>query len=145
MDIHMDLLFFGAQATLGSAEIILSFGGEPFGVLNTQPCPLGGGGKIKTKMAGTLVVDDKNVFRKVQRTQTVTARASQVDAPRPPPGSPCPVNHGVVASYPGARLHHAHAPAGSPSAMLSSPYVLYRRWPLRSSRKRSSTSSSTQS
>jgi len=65
MDIHMDLLFFGAQATLGSAEIILSFGGEPFGVLNTQPCPLGGGGKIKTKMAGTLVVDDKNVFRKV--------------------------------------------------------------------------------
>jgi len=50
MDLHMDLLYFGAQATLGSAEIVLSFKGQPFGILNTQPCPLGGGGKIKTQV-----------------------------------------------------------------------------------------------
>jgi hypothetical protein len=66
MDVHMNMLYFGAQATLGSAQMILSFRGQPFGVLHTQPLPLGGGGKIKSQMAGTLVVDDNEVFRKVR-------------------------------------------------------------------------------
>ena len=67
MDIHMELLFFGAQATLASAEIDLMFRGERFGTLSTLPCPLGGGGKIKTQMAGRLVVDDVAVFQKIAR------------------------------------------------------------------------------
>jgi len=105
MDVHMDLLFFGAQAprpslpegaagplshpittrpadwlqaTLGSAEFNLAFGGERFGTLHSLPCPLGGGGKIKTKIAGTLVVDDLAVFRKV-------AHAADIDTPGGPP------------------------------------------------------------
>jgi len=67
MDLHMELLFFGAQAQLASAEINLLFRGERFGTLFTLPCPLGGGGKIKTQMAGRLVVDDVRVFRKVAK------------------------------------------------------------------------------
>jgi len=67
MDLHMELLFFGAQATLASADIVLEFRGRKFGVLSTLPCPLGGGGKIKTQMAGRLVVDDVAVFREVAR------------------------------------------------------------------------------
>ena len=62
-----ELLFFGAQATLGSAEINLFFRGERFGTLSSRPCPLGGGGKIKTQMAGQLVVDDVAVFKKIAR------------------------------------------------------------------------------
>jgi hypothetical protein len=67
IDIHMELLFFGAQATLASAEIDLLFRGERFGTLSTRPCPLGGGGKIKTQMAGQLVVDQLDVFQKIAR------------------------------------------------------------------------------
>mmetsp|Transcript_12187 Transcript_12187/g.40755 ORF Transcript_12187/g.40755 Transcript_12187/m.40755 type:complete len:359 (+) Transcript_12187:43-1119(+) len=67
VDIHMELLFFGAQATLASAEMDLSFRGERFGTLSTRPCPLGGGGKIKTQMAGQLVVDDLDAFQKISR------------------------------------------------------------------------------
>jgi len=62
-----ELLFFGAQATLGSAEINLFFRGERFGTLSSRPCPLGGGGKIRTQMAGQLVVDDVAVFKKIAR------------------------------------------------------------------------------
>jgi hypothetical protein len=67
IDIHMELLFFGAQATLASAEIDLLFRGQRFGTLSTRPCPLGGGGKIKTQMAGQLVVDQLDVFQKIAR------------------------------------------------------------------------------
>lgn len=67
MDLHMEMLFFGAQATLGSAEMTLIFEGETFGTLNTAPCPLGGGGKIVTQMAGNLVIDDNAVFQKVAK------------------------------------------------------------------------------
>jgi len=44
------------------------FRGERFGTLYTLPCPLGGGGKIRTQIAGNLVVDDVAVFQRVVKT-----------------------------------------------------------------------------
>eukprot|EP00962_Isochrysis_galbana_P014080 scaffold4012_cov109-Isochrysis_galbana.AAC.8 len=73
IDVTVDMLPFGGGkfglvlATLGGAEMEMEFRGKRFGSLSTEPCQLGGGGKLRTQLTGTLQVSpwEEEAFREI--------------------------------------------------------------------------------
>ena len=50
------------KATLGSNELLIEHDGNKVGTLKSMPVQLGGGGYMKRKLIGSLVVDDREAF-----------------------------------------------------------------------------------